>query len=287
MKHTRRTRSQIARATAGAGVAAGLVVLSLTSAGAAVAAKASGTIKIHGVGTADTDNSNEPKVCAFTIVGDGFDAAESLTYSIVLGAPFKSDPVLTGSVVANATGSWSSDVINLPDGHYKATVLDGETNKEKVFKVECPGSTDPGTTDPGTTDPGTTDPGTTDPGTTDPGTTDPGTTDPGTSGDPGTTDPGTTDPGTTDPGTDPDPTVDTVVTPGTPVGDGDGTGSGAPAEETDDQVAEEDDAVEGTFEEHPEALPATGASGAASFGVAGLLLVGAGLGLRRAVRQSD
>ena len=136
------------------GVAAGLVALSATHLGSAAAApkaddqSASGDTKIHNIGTLETDNRNEPKVCLFTLVGDNFDAGESLTYEIRLGEPFKDAPDLSGIATAGSDGSWSTAQLQLAPGHWKVDVDDGESHKFKVFKNYCDDSGGNGDPDP-------------------------------------------------------------------------------------------------------------------------------------------
>jgi LPXTG-motif cell wall-anchored protein len=305
-----------------AGVAAGLLVLTAAQTGAAFAAPKTdgetkaGDIKIHNVGTGEDDNSNEPKVCTFTLVGDNFDAGESLSYAFALAPPYKDDPFLTGTAVADSLGSWSTAAITLPVGHWKVSVDDGEDTKFKVFKVVCdddvtpadepagPPADDPAgppaddPADPPADDPA--DPPADDPA--DPPADDPAdppvVTDPpaGTDGDPvSDPDPVTTD-DTTDPAGDPDdvtdPTVEDPTTPDstdpeTTVPEADTPEADTPAAAPDaDNAATgtEDSVVTGTWEERSSTLPATGAGNAAGLGLAGLLLVGAGIVLRRAVR---
>ncbi len=287
------TRSSYSKASR-LGVAAGLVVLSVAQAGAASAApKSAGTIKIHAVGTSETDNSNEPKVCLFTLVGDNFDANESLSYEFALGAPFKEAPVLTGTVAADGNGSFSTAVIDLATGHYKATVLDGETNKEKVFKVQCDPVVDPPVVDPPVVDPPVVDPPVVDPPVVDPPVVDPPVVDPPVV-DPPVVDPPVVGP-ELDPSGDPDPetdpSVEEVVLPA-PQQDvvEDTTEVGNETAPEQDGTVVKDYTVTGTWESHGQsagALPRTGAN-AAGVGAAGLLLIGAGLGLRRVVRpQGD
>jgi LPXTG-motif cell wall-anchored protein len=275
MKSNRRVSSRKV-----AGVAAGLVVLTAAQAGSAVAASnadgatAAGDIKIHNVGTSEDDNSNEPKVCTFTLVGDNFGAGESLTYAFRLGEPFKDDPVLTGGLVADSLGSFSTDVISgLTPGHYKVTVVAGEDEEYKVFQVEC----DPVVvTPPVVTDPPVDPP-----------------VDPVDDPDPVTPDDTTDSDGnpddTTDPEVDttaqppadtttPDTTTPDTTTPDTTTPETEDASHGTPVETPADSV------VTGTWEEQSAALPNTGASNTAGIGFAGLLLVGAGFVLRRAVR---
>jgi hypothetical protein len=266
VKSNRRRNAPIqrkARTGAVVGVAAGLVVLSVAQAGTALAApKAddaptkSGDIKVHNVGTGEDDNSNEPKVCAFTLVGDNFDAGESLSYAIILAPPFKDDLVVGGTAVADADGSWSTATLNLADGHYKVTVDDGEDEKHKVFKVECaPVVETPPVVPPVEVPPVEVPPVEVPPAPEAPVDTD----------------------GEPVPTPEPNPEVGTEVLPP----------AVTPAQEVQDvdTVVEYDKTVTGTWVS-PSAsatLPRTGAN-AAGIGVAGLLLVGAGLGLRRAAR---
>ncbi|MDP9271470.1 MAG: hypothetical protein M3P14_10960 [Chloroflexota bacterium] len=146
----------------------------------------SGTVKIHGVDTTADDTSNDPHVCAFTVVFDGFDAGATGTWEIASQAPGDGSVVASGDYVIGGAGQDETASMTLPAGHYQLGWTEGATSKHKTFWVadNC-GGENPGDTG-GTTDPGDTG------GTTDTGDTG-GTTDPGNTGDTG----GTTDPGNT------------------------------------------------------------------------------------------
>jgi hypothetical protein len=114
-----------------------------------------GTAKIHeGTSHADpprTDRNNQPHVCTFHIHGFGFDAADAGVWRI-----YDWPPTGTKSQVLGGTWSgseWQSQVISLPDGHYRLVVdIDGDKNdtkdddttsdKHKEFWVECAAPTE-------------------------------------------------------------------------------------------------------------------------------------------------
>lgn len=104
-----------------------------------------GTVKIHAAGTNADDPRTEPHPCVFSVVGFGFDPAATGTYSIKSWPP--SDP--SGVLVAEGTwgpadpaGGWQTQLLTLPDGHYKLFVeqlvppAPGGA-KQKTFWVEC------------------------------------------------------------------------------------------------------------------------------------------------------
>ena len=114
-----------------------------------------GDVKIHDTTTAVQDQRNEPHVCQFYIDGFNFDGNSSGTWRIEGWAP-------TGSGVAksdnwgpaDSSGNWHSGTQTLPDGHYKlffkqtAPMTPGG-EKQKVFWVECGGSTSGGSNNGG------------------------------------------------------------------------------------------------------------------------------------------
>lgn len=105
-----------------------------------------GTVKIHESTTPDSDRRNEPKVCAFRIVGFGFPDDSDIELSIEgHGGPNAGTGSYAGTVGADdlsAEGDWAIAGPSLADGMYKLTT-DNTTApgnaKHKVFKVECGG----------------------------------------------------------------------------------------------------------------------------------------------------
>jgi len=122
-----------------------------------------GTIKIF-----DGDKelpANDPKACNPEVRGLEFEANET---GIVVtiegqGGPNVGGPsTFTGTFDADALGDFTTGVITLEPGQYKANANDGEGggDKNKVFRVECvtPPTTVPPTTAPPTTVPATVPP---------------------------------------------------------------------------------------------------------------------------------
>lgn len=122
------------------GVPAGLVVFSVVQGGAALATqpaddsadKAAGRIKIHNVGAGENDNSNEPKVCGFTVVGDNVDEGDSVSWTIVEGPPFKDAPTTTGTGSVDSGGTFSSAVIG---GHRAGALRDRQPHRPRHLGV--------------------------------------------------------------------------------------------------------------------------------------------------------
>ena len=98
-----------------------------------------GDVKIHAVGTATTDDRNEPHVCSFYIGGFKFDTAQAGTWTIVGQAPTSGATGSSGTWgPADNDGNWSTAPMTLVNGHYKLTVNTGKGDgKHKVFWVEC------------------------------------------------------------------------------------------------------------------------------------------------------
>ncbi|OIV38897.1 hypothetical protein BIV57_03830 [Mangrovactinospora gilvigrisea] len=111
-----------------------------------------GDVKIHKDSTPPDDQRNEPHVCAFYLDGFNFDGSQKVDWRIAAWAPTgpKGEVVKTGSLTLDAAGQGRTDVMTLPDGHYKLYWnFDGEHGraKQKVFWVEC-GTSGGGTTTP-------------------------------------------------------------------------------------------------------------------------------------------
>jgi LPXTG-motif cell wall-anchored protein len=105
-----------------------------------------GTVKIHRSTTPDSDRRDEPKVCAFRIVGFGFPDDSHIELSIEgHGGPNAGSGSFADTIEADelsADGDWAIAGPTLPDGMYKLTA-DNTTApgnaKHKVFKVDCGG----------------------------------------------------------------------------------------------------------------------------------------------------
>lgn len=109
-----------------------------------------GTIKIHEYNTPSGTENNDPKVCKFNVESFNLDSGqtgqlifETQGHDAPIGV--NAGPYAFGP--ADATGNFATAYYSLQPGHYKATLLgvDGNRNKfnlkSKVFKVECPGTT--------------------------------------------------------------------------------------------------------------------------------------------------
>ncbi len=114
-----------------------------------------GTLKIHEKGTPSGTESNDPKVCTFNLEGFQFDAGQD--GYILFNTQGGGQSVQAGPTVAfgptNGSGYAETIYLNdgsidLPNGHYKATLygkdnsgnqpnLKDKKAKSKVFKVDC------------------------------------------------------------------------------------------------------------------------------------------------------
>ncbi|GGV29908.1 hypothetical protein GCM10010495_52760 [Kitasatospora herbaricolor] len=132
-----------------AGSAAGraLTVGALTALlalGAAPAAHAApgdnGDIKVHGSTTPVTDRRDEPQVCRFYLDAFDFDDLQLVDWTIEQQPPTGTQQVSTG-VLALLSGTGQTQIMSLPDGHYRVNwTFVGQTGsaKHKVFTVSCP-----------------------------------------------------------------------------------------------------------------------------------------------------
>jgi LPXTG-motif cell wall-anchored protein len=114
-----------------------------------------GTIKVHNPGTPDEDNRNEPKVCDFEITADHFDGLQEVSWQITPKSNksgWSEDPALEGTLTLDDEGAGTTEVLDLPDGHYKVYwTFEGQNSedaKHKVFKVRCEDPEDPKPTVP-------------------------------------------------------------------------------------------------------------------------------------------
>ena len=102
-----------------------------------------GTVKIHDDEPEPSPvRKNQPHVCDFHVHGFNFDAASSGTYRIDQHPPTGRATVKSGTWTADSNGDWRTEVMVLPDGHYKLYV--DQTlpeapggKKHKVFWVRC------------------------------------------------------------------------------------------------------------------------------------------------------
>ncbi|MDH6216811.1 hypothetical protein [Streptomyces pseudovenezuelae] len=120
-----------------------------------------GTVKIHSSDprTPVGDPRDEPKVCGFYIDATGFDANQSITWSIETQPLVQGGATSGGAIVLPQGAGHTTDQM-LPDGQYKLTwsIVGGNgAGKQKVFKVDC--GTTPPTSPPPTTPPPTNPPG--------------------------------------------------------------------------------------------------------------------------------
>ncbi|WP_405738633.1 hypothetical protein OG885_35405 [Streptomyces sp. NBC_00028] len=126
---------------------------------AAAAPGDNGDVKIHKTGTPPGDPSNEPKVCDFYLDAVNFDALEHFTYTIdgQGNGPNAGTGHLAGSATADAQGAAHTGTLTLSDGLYKL-VWKGDNwqgaGKQKVFTVDCGGSSPSPTPTPTSTRPG-------------------------------------------------------------------------------------------------------------------------------------
>ncbi|MFD6950833.1 hypothetical protein A6A08_11805 [Nocardiopsis sp. TSRI0078] len=102
-----------------------------------------GTVKIHDPSTSEDDNRNEPKVCDFEITADHFDGLQEVSWEIKAKKEkggWSKEPVLEGAITLDGEGAGTTEVLELPNGHYKLYwTFEGQNGKakHKVFKVEC------------------------------------------------------------------------------------------------------------------------------------------------------
>ncbi|MFE0459197.1 hypothetical protein ACFW1A_08025 [Kitasatospora sp. NPDC058965] len=98
-----------------------------------------GDVKIHLTTESQTDERDEPKVCAFYLAAFNFDTLTQVSWTISQQPPTGSAQVLAGDVTLT-TGAGRSADLSLPDGHYKLEwTFTGEhgNGKQKVFEVSC------------------------------------------------------------------------------------------------------------------------------------------------------
>jgi hypothetical protein len=100
-----------------------------------------GTVKIHNSTTPVTDRRNEPHVCVFYLDAFGFDAGQSVSWSIKSWPPTGDRTVVaSGTLTLDSQGNGRSADMTLPNGHYKLFWnFTGEhgSAKHKVFWVSC------------------------------------------------------------------------------------------------------------------------------------------------------
>jgi hypothetical protein len=124
----------------------------LVAASAAFAGN-NGTLKVHEDGTPTGTENNDPKVCTLNVEGFGLDPFQTgyLSFDVQGGDAPQGIAYGTVSVVADETGSFSSEYFTPPAGHYMVTLygkadLTDVKAKSKVFKVTCEGGSWPGGT---------------------------------------------------------------------------------------------------------------------------------------------
>jgi hypothetical protein len=101
-----------------------------------------GTVKIHDPLTPEDNRRNVPKVCEFQVAAFGFDSAQDVSWEIVVqgGRPSDRELMLSDTIVLDDQGEGMTEVLELPDGHYRLNwTFEGENGdgKHKVFKVRC------------------------------------------------------------------------------------------------------------------------------------------------------
>ncbi|MFE3459748.1 LPXTG cell wall anchor domain-containing protein [Nocardiopsis aegyptia] len=101
-----------------------------------------GTVKIHDPLTPEDDRRNVPKVCEFQVAAFGFDSAQDVSWEIVVqgGKPADRELMLSDTLVLDDEGEGITEILELPDGHYRLNwTFEGENGngKHKVFKVRC------------------------------------------------------------------------------------------------------------------------------------------------------
>jgi LPXTG-motif cell wall-anchored protein len=113
-----------------------------------------GTVKIHDASTDEELRRNEPHVCEFYLDAFGFDAGQQVDWHIESWAPtagVKGETVKSGEFTLDGSGHDRTEVLSLPDGHYKLFWnFDGEhgSAKHKVFWTDCEGEEEEGGASP-------------------------------------------------------------------------------------------------------------------------------------------
>jgi hypothetical protein len=133
------------------GTAGAAPITSAPAAGGAATAQVvsgdNGTVKIHRSTTPVADRRNQPHVCVFYLDAFGFDAAQSVTWTIKSWPPTGNrSVVLSGTLTLNSHGDGHTADQTLPNGHYKLFwTFAGEHGraKHKVFWVKCAPSPTP------------------------------------------------------------------------------------------------------------------------------------------------
>jgi hypothetical protein len=113
-----------------------------------------GDVKIHNSTTAVTDQRNEPHVCVFYLDAFGFDAGQSVSWTIKSWPPTGSRTVVaSGALALDSSGDGHTGDMTLQNGHYKLFWnFAGENGfaKQKVFWVACPAAAPSPTPTPST-----------------------------------------------------------------------------------------------------------------------------------------
>jgi hypothetical protein len=125
----------------GAALAAAATLLLAAPAALATPPGDNGDVKIHRTTTPQSDERNEPKVCAFYLDAFNFDGLQSVSWTIDVQPRHGSkDHALSGAITLGQDGNGRTDDLSLPDGQYKLYwTFAGEhgSGKHKVFKVDC------------------------------------------------------------------------------------------------------------------------------------------------------
>ncbi|MCX5208688.1 hypothetical protein OG689_05165 [Kitasatospora sp. NBC_00240] len=122
-------------------VGAVAALLALGAAPVAFAAPGdNGDIKVHESTTPVTDQRDEPQVCRFYLDAFNFDDLQLVNWTIEQQPPTGNTQVSSG-VLALLNGTGQTQIMSLPDGHYRVNwtfVGQNGTAKHKVFMVSCP-----------------------------------------------------------------------------------------------------------------------------------------------------
>lgn len=104
---------------------------------------------IHRSTTPVGDRRNEPHVCVFYLDAFGFDPFQMVSWEIKSWPPTgNKTTVSSGVLMADASGDAHTELMSLPNGHYKLFwKFAGEHGaaKHKVFWVACEHPVPPGT----------------------------------------------------------------------------------------------------------------------------------------------
>jgi hypothetical protein len=98
-------------------LALGGAPLALSATAHAAASNAKGNLTVHEADTGVEVNANDPKVCTFRLVADGYAGATSISYWFN-SWPGGTVALLPGTITVDASGSGQTGVLQLPAGQY-------------------------------------------------------------------------------------------------------------------------------------------------------------------------